>query len=144
MRMPRKNRRSMKYALYQGQRETYLKDTDGETVYEEVDGELVPVPDGMERVFSEPVPFFGTLSFSGGDSEATEYGISVDEYDAKLVALARELPITETSLLFLDSEPEYRDGVLIPESADFRVIRVTPSLNQTVYLLQQVSHDEGI
>ena len=49
-----------------------------------------------------------------------------------------EIPVTETSLIFYKSEPQYDNGVLVEKSADFRIIRVLPYLDFTAYLLKTI------
>jgi len=67
------------------------------------------------------------------------YGVSTSDYDSKMLSLKDEFPISETSLIFTDSEPEYdTNGNLKEKSADFRVFRVAPSLNYAVYLLKRI------
>ena len=74
-------------------------------VYIEIDGVQVPVETGeTELVYSEPVEFKGNISTSGGESKETEYGIDSTDYDAVLMMMKNDLPITETSIIWHTSD----------------------------------------
>ena len=78
---------------------------------------------------------------SGGESNIVEYGIDKSEYDAIIIMQNGELPITETSLIWLESPVVYKDvenKIVDANSADYRVKKVSPSLNQTKYLLERI------
>lgn len=136
MRTALKNKRSMKYALYSEKMPTYALDDDG-NILTDTDG--TPITTGYKAGYFEPIDFKANISFAGGEAEAVSYGVSVGDYDSKLLTLKNEFPISETSLIFTDSEPEYdASGNLKDKSADFRVFRVAPSLNYTIYLLKRV------
>lgn len=140
MRLCQRNKQNLKYALYAEKSTVYLTDDDGNIVYQDVDGDLIPVETGNRPPhFDKPVDFKGYIQFSGGESEARAFGVSVDSYSHILVMKRDELPIDETSLIFQDSEPQYdSDGYLVEKSADYRVYRVAPSLNFVTYLLRSI------
>ena len=136
MRTALKNKRKLKYALYSDKIPTYALDDDGEVL---VDTNGTPIVTGYKPGYSEPVEIEASVSFAGGEAEAVSYGVSTSDYDSKMLALKDEFPISETSLIFTDSEPEYdTNGNLKEKSADFRVFRVAPSLNYAVYLLKRI------
>lgn len=134
MRTTRKNKQRMKYSLLGEKIPTYETDDEGNIIYD--DGE--PIISGYVSGYQEPVDFLGNIAFAGGEAEAVAFGVSVSDYDSKLLMNADELPITETSIIFKDSEPVYKGGVIDDKSADYRVIKVIPSLNTTVYLLKRI------
>lgn len=141
MRNARKNKQSMKYALYSEKEPVYLVDDNGDYITDS-DGNYVETGDHQSG-YSDPVEFLGNIAFASGEAEAESYGISLSDYDSKLVMLKDEIPIDETSIIFKESEPEYRsDGTLDDRSADFRVTKVQPSLNLTVYLLKRIEKNE--
>ena len=77
---------------------------------------------------------------SGGESEAVEFGVDIGNYDAVVITALNEFPISETSFIWVKSEPQYTaEGRLNTATADFRVKAVKPSLNQTKYLLSAIT-----
>lgn len=110
--------------------------------YIEIDGVQVPVETGnVELVYDIPIFFKGNITMSGGESNIVEYGIDKSEYDAIIIMQNGELPITETSLIWLESPVVYKDvenKIVDANSADYRVKKVSPSLNQTKYLLERI------
>ena len=142
MRTLAKNKVPMKYALYKGQEPIYQLDENGEPVVSYVDeqGNIYYVEIGSQPKYSEPVDFFASISMSGGESEAVEFGVDIGNYDAVVITALNEFPISETSFIWVDSEPQYASGGrLNTATADFRVKAVKPSLNQTKYLLSAIT-----
>lgn len=141
MRTLAKNKVPMRYALYEGQTPIYQLDENGEPVVSWIDeeGNIYYVEIGEAPKYSEPVDFFASISMSGGESEAVEFGVDIGNYDAVIITALNEFPISETSFIWVKSEPEYTaDGRLNTSTADFRVKAVKPSLNQTKLLLSAV------
>lgn len=135
MRLCKKNKSKLKYSLYKESEPTYLKDENGNIVYEEIDGEQVPVETGYTQPHYEtPVEFNGYIQFRGGKSEEEAFGVSLDKYTHILIMRLGELPIDETSLIFDKSEPKEP----YDKSADYKVIRVAPTLNFVTYLLKTI------
>ena len=125
MRCLLKNKQKMYYALYIESTET----TTGKTII--IDGESVEVEYGStSQEYTAPVEFKGNIAFTGGDVYETEYGIDKSKYSAVLVMNKGEIPIDEHSLIWYDTPP---DG-----KADFKVVKVVPSLNVDKYLLQRI------
>ena len=140
MRTLKRNKQTMRYVLYSEKTPVYATDDDGNILYDTIDGVEVPVETGdYQDGYSDPVAFKANIVFAGGQAEAEAYGMDVGAYTHKMVTMRKDLPITETSLIFRESEPEYKDGVLVDTSADFRVIRCADSLNEDVYLLKQIT-----
>ena len=125
MRCLLKNKQKMYYALYTESTET----TTGKTII--VDGEEVEVEYGSTaQEYTEPVEFKGNIAFTGGDVYETEYGIDKSKYSAVLVMNKGEIPIDEHSLIWYDTPPTGK--------ADFKVVKLVPSLNVDKYLLQRI------
>jgi len=136
MRTLRKAKVKLQYALYNSGTPEYATDDNGNLIYDD-DGN--PIVIGVSKNdYATPVEFYADIAFAGGEAEAMAFGISLDGYDSKLITLANEFPITETSLIFKDSTPEYSGGKLVEKSADFRVVKVAPSENFTAYLLKRI------
>ena len=125
MRCLLKNKQKMYYALYTESTET----TTGNTII--IDGEEVEVEYGSTaQEYTEPVEFKGNIAFTGGDVYETEYGIDKSKYSAVLVMNKGEIPIDEHSLIWYDTPPT--------GTADFKVVKLVPSLNVDKYLLQRI------
>ena len=142
MRNLKKNKQTMYYALLNKTQPVYERDELGNIVYIEIDGVQVPVETGeTELVYSKPVEFKGNISTSGGESKETEYGIDSTDYDAVLMMMKSDLPITETSIIWHTSDIGYKDEektIVDDKSADYVVKKLAPSLNQFKYLLGKV------
>ena len=139
MRLCARNKQALKYALYKEKEPVYLTDENGIIVYERIDDELVPVETGSNPPhYDDPVSFKGNIQFSSGEAQARSFGVSVSDYEYVLFMRDGEIPITETSIIFYKSEPQYDNGVLVEKSADFRVKRVLPYLDFTAYLLKTI------
>jgi len=157
-RLALKDAQKLKYLL-QTNEKTPVNETDatGETEYIEVDGELVPLETGEYEIGhtqkgdnppkDEIVEFLGNLAFSGdtyffsGGTVSKEYGIDDSDYDAVLCMPKDNVPITETSYIWYKSEVEYEDEEqtrVNTSSADYRVVKIVPSLGFDRYLLRKV------
>ena len=102
---------------------------------------MIPLDTGETKlVYGEPIEFKGNISLSnGGEVEVQEYGLSQADYSAILITSKNTLPITETSLIWYENEPKKDiDGNTDEFSADYRVVKVSDSLNVSKYALQKV------
>lgn len=135
MRTSNKNKQTLYYAL---QSDEKLPIYDG--FYTDEDGNQYPLDTGeKEYVYLEPVAFKGNISMSGGESEAAEFGLNLSDYNAVLVMNKSEIPVTETSLIWFETKPVYRDDGHVDEhSADYTVVKISPSLNVDKFVLKKV------
>lgn len=109
--------------------------------YEDEEGNLIPLDSGETKlVYGEPVEFFGNISLSSsGEVEAQEFGLNLGDYSAVLVVDKNYISLTETSLIWHTTEPTKDiDGNTNEFSADYRVVKISPSLNVSKYVLQKV------
>lgn len=130
MRTLRKNKQKIYYALKTAI--AAVSSTDTITV----DGQTVNVDEGdYEISYESPIEFLGNISFSGGDSNDVEFGLDLSTYDAIIVTNVKAIPITETSLIWFETEPPSvaNDG----STADYSVVAVRNSLNQTKAILKR-------
>lgn len=142
MRTLRRNKQKLMYSQLLGRQEKYEYDENGNKVVDFVDSDGVThyvVTGETETLYSMPQSMCANISFSGGDVESVEYGIDVASYDATLVYLLNEFPLTETSLVWYQTEPVIVDGVVDKDSADYKVLSVKPSLNYTKVLLGKLT-----
>lgn len=154
MRTLRRNQQSMYYALQLGEVPIYQRDNDGNIIYEHYedsdgniiyylddDGNKIPSKTGeYEIAYSNPVEFMSSISMSGGEAEAQEYGLDISSYDAIMIMQKNSIPIAEGSLIWKESEVGYKDEektVVDAITADFTVVAVKPSLNFTKYVLKK-------
>lgn len=135
MRTLEKNKKKMYYALQKKERVPIYSG-----YYEDAEGNKYPLETGeYKTVYEAPISFKGNITMSGGESDNKEFGIDLSEYNAILLMDKDELPITETSLIWLESQPEYaEDGTVKEFSADYSVVKISPSLNQIRYVLKKV------
>lgn len=175
------NKQELWYAMQGEQGPVYERDEEGNIIYEEIDGEQVPVETGSwETGYSTPVRFFGNINSGNvGEAFATAYGISTGDFEASLCMRKGELPINERSILWYANRPRIKwtdesqyaevsmvdgervvtvkqieDGAVVevlaydeetmqidPKSADYRVKRVPPCLDEIVYLLGKLDNN---
>lgn len=129
MRTLNKNKQKMYYAT--------LVDTVQEEYIDE-DGNRYPTGE-PKNIYSEPVEFYGNIAMSGGEAEAVEFGLNLADYEAVLLVGKNTLPITETSLIWHATEPtKGTDGNTDEYSADYRIVKISPSLNFDKYVLKKV------
>lgn len=143
MRMYRKNKQRLFYALVDKTVPIYAKDSDGDIIYDEIDGEQVPRETGSyETLYKYPVEFYGNInSGNKGEAVAKAYGVSVGDFEAVLCAVKGELPIDEKTLIWYSKEPLMRsDGYVDTKTADYAVKRVPPCLKEIVYLLRRLDN----
>ena len=121
----------------------YAKDASGNIKQVEVDGVLTNVVTGYgDFLYEIPTQFEGNLALSGNSMvDAVDYGIDTSQYSAVLIMDKDAINLSETSLIWAESEIGYKDAnntIVDPYTADYRVVRVSPSINQDRYLLARV------
>ena len=106
--------------------------------YIDEDGNSYPTGE-PKNIYSEPIEFEGNIAMSGGEAEAQEFGLNLADYEAVLLVGKNTLPITETSLIWHVTEPTKDDkGYTDEYSADYRIVKISPSLNFDKYVLKKV------
>lgn len=136
MRTLKRNKQKMYYSLMGTDEDRvpifdYYRDDDGNE-YKIESGEYI-IP------YLSPEEFSGNIAMSGGDAEASEFGLNTADYEAILVVSKDSIPIDEKSVIWFDSEPIYnREGIVNEKSADYSVVKHIPSLNVDRYALKKV------
>lgn len=144
MRVTSRDKKKLKYALYEGKRPAYKLDENGNPIvaYVTKEGVEIYVETGEPEIsYSYPVVFYASISFSGGEVLTTEFGLDVSNYDATLVLPKNSIEIAENSLIWFESDVAYKDMAetkIDPNSADYRIIKITPSINYDKYLLERI------
>lgn len=125
MRTANKNKRTLYYALQASKSEK----TDTSTIT--VDGETVYLEEGDYSItYEEPVKFMANISFSGGEATDVEFGVDTSAYDAIIILDDDAIPITETSLIWFENDPD-------SEEADYSIVAIRKSLNQLKAILKK-------
>lgn len=141
MRMLKKNKQKLHYSLFIEERPEYALDEFGNKIIEYVDeegNEYYRETGEAERVYSLPVEFLGNISMSGGEAEAMEFGLNTADYEAVLIVEKGLLPVDESSLVWFESEPVINDNGLVDYvTADYSIIKISPSLNVDKYVLKK-------
>lgn len=137
--------------------ETYIDDDGNEFPILDADGNRIPVfsqSGGTETLYEPPTDFLASISMSGGEAESVEYGISVVDYAAIVITEKSLVPLTEGSLIWFQSNPQYisEEPIYITvndeeisgmfakrTSADYFVARVSDSLHFTKYILKAIN-----
>lgn len=137
--------------------ETYIDNDGNEFPILDADGNRIPVfsqSGGTEALYDPPTEFMASVSMSGGEAESVEYGLSITEYEAVAIVQRGAVPLTEGSLIWFQSEPQYisKEPIHITvndeeisgmfakrASADFFVAKVNESLHFTKYILKAVN-----
>lgn len=144
MREFRKNQQPLHYALLKGEEEEYKLDEHGNLIivgYDSDDEPIYKMTGKTVLTYYKPVEFNSSISFGGSEVDLLPFGISNADYDATLVLDKDTIPITETSLIWYESEVLYKDlqeTIVDSKSADFTVVKIVPSLNQKVYVLKRI------
>lgn len=145
MRMLNRNKRKMFYALPTGEEVVeYVYDEYGNIIsyYDDATGQQVFVETGQKIPgYATPVEFEANIALSGGEAEAQEFGLSVSDYNAVIVERVGKLPLINSTLIWFESPVKYKDSeqtVIDAKSADYMVLKVSPSLNTVRYVLQAV------
>lgn len=145
MRTLNKNTTRMWYALHRDSEPIYKKDEHGNLIVVYVDESVTPPKEYYEKIgtteegYTAPEGFCGNIAYSAsGEAETTEFGVSTTEYEATVTVSTNSLPIDETSLVWIHEPLVDNDGYAIESDADFKVLKVRPSLNVTRYLLAKV------
>ena len=134
------NKQKLQYSLFEGEQVIYKRDKDGNIVTRKIGDKDVPIEIGRQKnAYSNPVTFYGNIQDAGGEAEAEGFGLSVGNYDAVLYMVKNELPITETSRIWYNSEPKFKaDGTVDEKSADYIVKKVPVGLDYQRYPLQRI------
>lgn len=141
MRVMRRNKQTIKYSNLVGDVDEYQLDENGHLIVDYVeDGVTYYVMTGRKiLMYSDPAVAKVNISFSGGETLTQDFGVDMSSYDASIVYDLNEYPISETSLVWYESTPTFiGEGVarrVDPNSADYKVTKVKPSLNYTKLLL---------
>lgn len=121
MRSLKKNKQSLWFATYSDQITIYERDENGEIVYDEIDGELIPRIIAERAGYSDPVLFHANISAGKGTAQEDVFGTDID-FTRTISTTDLSLPIDTLSLVWIEHEPKFLDdGTVDPDSADYKV-----------------------
>lgn len=121
MRSLKKNQQPLYYATYSEEIKVYQRDENGDIVYIEVDGELIPVEIGSAPGYNTPVLFHANISAGKGTAQEEVFGTGID-FTRTISTADMSCLIDELSLIWIEHAPEYNaDGTVIADSADYKV-----------------------
>lgn len=86
-------------------------------------------------LYEDPVMMRANISPATGYSTAAQFGY-LENYDKVIVTDDMNCPITESTVLFVEKEPEYRDDIPL---YDYVVRRVSKSLNSISIAVRKVN-----
>lgn len=137
MRSLKKNQQNLWYSTYAGQITEYYRDSGGNIIYDEIDGELIPRIKYERAGYANPVLFYANISAGKGTSQEEVFGVSLD-YTKTISTTDMSLPLDEKSLVWFETEPTYNaDGTVNEAYADYSVVGIAKSLNNVVYALKK-------
>lgn len=137
MRSLKKNKQKFYYSTYDGQITEYYRDSYGNIIYDEIDGDLIPRIKNERAGYNNPVSFYANISAGKGTSQEEVFGVSLD-YTKTISTTDMSLPLDEKSLVWFETEPVYNsDGTVNEASADYSVVGIAKSLNNVVYALKK-------
>lgn len=143
MRMMNRNKQNLYYALQDREVPIYETDEDGDIRYIEIDGQQIPVETGQTELgYSEPIKMLANIAFETNETTAQEFGVDVSDYDAIVVFGKNEYPLTETSRIWFESVPRYKDAsetIVDGDSADYKVVSVRSTLNEGKAILRHLT-----
>lgn len=141
MRTLKKNKQTIYYANQIDSVPIYELDNDGNKILDYTDSEgneYYRETGEYEPLYGSVSEVFGNIAMSGDESKDSEYGIDRSDYDAVLILDKGDADISETSIIWYESDVKYKDEKrTVPDrdSADFKILKPTPSLNGIKYLL---------
>ena len=115
-----RNKRKFYYCTYQGK--TAITDDYGNYTGE------------YKLTYSTATSVWGNISPAQGEIQVEQFGNAL-EYDKVIVLDNPTTPIDENTVLFIDKEPEYSDGVPL---YDYFVRKVARSLNSVSIAISKV------
>ena len=125
MRVARRPRQKMYYSNVIGKRPIYETDSEGNIVYQTINGVDIPKKTGENAdQYAEPVEFFNTISGELTEDEMRAFG-SEKLGNAKMNYYKGEYPFRTGTLIWKNTEVKHRkDGSVDEESADYYVVGV--------------------
>lgn len=110
---------------------------DEDEVYDE-DGYLTGE---TSYTYSNPVHAWARISPNTTEVEQTPFGKDL-VYD-KMISTVQDLPITETSQLFVDILPELNEDGSTDTKPDYEVVKVAKDMHQKMWAIRRIEGRDG-
>lgn len=124
MRSLKKNQQNLWYSTYADQITEYYRDSDGNIIYDEIDGEQIPRIKCERAGYSNPVLFYSNISAGKGTAQGEVFGVSL-AYTKTISTSDMSLPLDEKSFVWFETEPIYNaDGTVNEASADIPLLEL--------------------
>ena len=148
MRLPKRDKQNMYYSNFVETHEEYQRDENGDIIYDEIDGEQVPVEVGNEKqVFATPVKFRASISSNLNEMHIKSWGCDQSSIYSELCVPKGYLPLKIGAIIWRTSEIEWEDeNHTIPKasSSDYTVCGLMDEgLTEDLFLLKRNSSDEA-
>lgn len=139
MRSLKKNQQNLWYSTYADQITIYERDSAGNIIYDEIDGELIPRIKSERAGYNNPVSFDINISAGKGTAQEDVFGPDID-YTRTISTTDLSLPIDTLSLIWIENEPKFLDdGTVDPDSADYKVAaKPAKGLNSLMIALKEL------
>lgn len=139
----RRDLREIFYGLYEGTKPVYVRDKNGDIIYDEYGN---PLETGEPQItYSDPILLYSSVSPARGDVSARQFGELVD-YD-RTVAFVGEPPMTEQAVLWVDcvtsGEVPQENGDYVPYDYTISKIAYDYKDNSTVLAISKVDVSNG-
>lgn len=92
--------------------------------------------------YGDPVAVMANVSAARGESTTRQFGEDVS-YDRIIILDNPTFPISETSILWVDTPPEISEGGTTETPHDYIVKQVAPSLNSVSIAVSKVNVTHG-
>ena len=86
--------------------------------------------------YSNPVQEFARISPNTTDVEETPFGKDL-VYD-KMISTVKDLPISETSRLFIDIVPKINENGSTDTEPDYEVVKVAKDMHQKMWAIRRI------
>lgn len=144
MRTLKRNKQTMFYSTIIGQQPKYDRDEDGNIIYVEVDGEMIPQEgNGYETLYSQPIEFKANISSTLASAAFKPFGIDNSSNMATICCDKNYIDLKIGDIVWVKNKPTFSDEAnTIPNSAsaDFVVKGVADiGLTNDLYLLQRLN-----
>ena len=138
MRDCKKNLRKLQYATYNKNIEVYKKDSDGNIIYTNIDGEQIPVIVSTMAGYNNPISFEANISAGKGQADIEVFGNNVD-FSHVISSTYTKLKQQKKNCK-MKNEPNFdADGTIDIDSADYVVKSVAKGLNSMKIAIKSLS-----
>ena len=135
------NTQQIKYAVFTGSQEIESSGEPG-TWTNPVTGQVYTLDKttgDSKPTYGEVTTDFVNISLGNNNKDDFEpFGFSSGDYNGTISAIKGEFDFNVGTLVWYESEVEYKDGEVNPKSADYTIIGIMPTLNEIKYLLKGV------